>query len=426
MKYFLRSLLGILFIIISSTSIANIDRYLIKKDLTSMANSYLETSKGDINISAISITVSSDKNTFINIYAGNSQHNAKGSPVNHKSLFQIGSVTKSFTSALTLTLIDKGYLTLDDTVGKYFPYTYKNWSKVTIRQLLNMTSSIPNYTESIELSNILSQNPMIYFTPRDLVNFAIHLEDEVEIGQGYNYTNTNYILLGMIIDKVMQSSISFENLMQNFIKKQNLKNTYYMNNYSSDRSILNKLVSGYYNGDDDPALSKFRVAESDPKCKKGQHTKDMKCNNMSWGGAAGAIVSNTEDMAIWVRKLFTSTNYDKSYGILSKKRLHDLKKLVSMTNGKNLDITDSNNPAAYGLGIIQSYSELFKAHIWAHGGGTIGYQTMFYYFPKKLNSDTGEGLIVTFAINSSDDTKHNDFHLLQQQVISYLKEKGIF
>ncbi|MCF6766390.1 beta-lactamase family protein [Thiotrichales bacterium 19S3-7] len=145
-----------------------------------MANSYLEVSKNDINISAISITVSTDKNNFINIYAGNSQYNAKGSPIDHKSLFQIGSVTKSFTSALTLTLIDKGYLTLDDTIGKYFPYTYKNWSKVTIRQLLNMTSGIPNYAESIELSNILSQNPMIYISSRSLVNFAINSSDDTK------------------------------------------------------------------------------------------------------------------------------------------------------------------------------------------------------------------------------------------------------
>ena len=136
---------------------------------------------------------------IISVFAGDDGLSDK-KPIGPDTLFQIGSNTKAFTAALILKLEAAGKLRLDDTIGRWLPQ-YPAWKDVTIRSLLNMTSPIPNYSETVEIGKIEVADIHHQFSDKDLIGF-------VDPGNGHSfppatgwfYSNTNYILAGLIIE----------------------------------------------------------------------------------------------------------------------------------------------------------------------------------------------------------------------------------
>ena len=119
-------------------------------------------------------------------------------PVTPASVFRIGSITKQFTSAAIMQLVEKGKLSLADTIGALLPNMPVTWRKVTLRQLLNHTSGIPSYTDLgpkwfVRIREDMVPDSLLAFTASDTVNFAP--------GMSWRYDNTGYVLLGMILDK---------------------------------------------------------------------------------------------------------------------------------------------------------------------------------------------------------------------------------
>src|SRR5262245_46717625 len=119
-------------------------------------------------------------------------------PVTPASVFRIGSVTKQFTSAAIMQLVDKGRLSLDDTLGAMLPNMPAAWRPVTLRQLLNHTSGIPSYTHigaawQRRWREDMTPDSLLAFTAKDTMDFAP--------GSKWRYDNTGYVLLGMILDK---------------------------------------------------------------------------------------------------------------------------------------------------------------------------------------------------------------------------------
>jgi hypothetical protein len=158
------------------------------------------------NISTLSLSVSfRGQPQNINIAIGTTQYGG-GPAVTSSNLFQTGSNTKSFTAVAILQLEAAGVLSIDDTVGKWLPQ-YPQWSKVTIRQLLNMTSGIPTYDLTPAQEEEYSNNPMIESTPTDLVAYVYPTSKTP--GAAWEYSNTGYILAQMIIDEA-SSSKSYE------------------------------------------------------------------------------------------------------------------------------------------------------------------------------------------------------------------------
>ena len=153
---------------------------------------------------------------------------ATNAPMNVKSHMRVGSITKTFTATLVLQLVDKGDFGLDDPVSNHLPApTGPNppwsWSNVpdgntiTIRQLLNMTSGLFNYTEDGNFFRQEVSNPTETWNPNDLVKIAFSHPPYFAPGQGWYYSNTNYILLGLLIEKV--TGMAFENVFQQDICK---------------------------------------------------------------------------------------------------------------------------------------------------------------------------------------------------------------
>jgi Beta-lactamase len=132
------------------------------------------------------------------IYAGDNGLSDK-KPIGPDTLFDIGSNTKEFTAALILKLEAAGKLNIDDTIGRWLPQ-YPAWKDVTIRSLLQMTSPIPNYSETVAIGEIEVADLHHQFSAKDLMGFV-----DPENGNhfppatGWFYSNTNYILAGLII-----------------------------------------------------------------------------------------------------------------------------------------------------------------------------------------------------------------------------------
>lgn len=282
-----------------------------------------------------------------------------GAPINNKTLFQAGSITKSFTAMVILKLEAEGKLNIDDPITRYLPQ-YPQWHNVTIRQLLNHTSGISNYTSTALFNKIRKETPQAGFTPEQLVKMA-GSRMLFEPGQGWKYSNTNYILAGMIIERVTGSST--HDIMNQFLRtsdKVNLFNTHFFSGLYPSSTIA-QMAHGY-----------------------NSTGKDVTYDNMSWASTAGAIVTTSEDLLSWW--------YDLLQGkILPQSALHKMLTLVcegrttSCRAGTPMQhLRDGQSGYGYGLGIIQmSSGSSAIGPVWWHNGTTAGYRAIVMWFPKS-------------------------------------------
>lgn len=282
-----------------------------------------------------------------------------GNPINNKTLFQAGSITKSFTSMIILKLESEGKLNIDEPITRYLPQ-YPRWGNVTIRQLLNHTSGIPNYTNTGQFNRIRKETPQAGFTPEQLVSMA-GSRMLFEPGRGWKYSNTNYILAGMIIERV--TGLSASQIMNQYIHSNaanDLLNTYYYSGLYPE-SYLSRMAHGYN--------------------AKG---KDVTYDNMSWASTAGAIVTTSEDLLAWW--------YDLMQGKILPQ--NELQKMLSLVCEGRTSNCRSGQPIphlhegqvgyGYGLGIIQMSSGSSSiGPVWWHNGTTAGYRAIVMWFPKS-------------------------------------------
>ncbi len=118
-------------------------------------------------------------------------------PVTEKTAFEIGSISKQFVAAAALLLVQEGRLDLDEPIHRYLPYLPSDWIGVTVRQLLNHTSGIPDYEE------IRSYDAYRFrFTPEEVIRIAHSRPVDFSPGEGWYYSNTGYFLLSLIIERI--------------------------------------------------------------------------------------------------------------------------------------------------------------------------------------------------------------------------------
>ena len=125
-----------------------------------------------------------------------------GVPVTTLTVFQSGSLGKQFTAVAVMLQVEDGKLALEDSVTKYFPDAPPSWRPVTIRHLLTHTSGIPDYTESAAAHSAEGIDFRRDYTEEELTKAAFNLPLEFEPGSRWRYSNTGYLLLGVIIHKV--------------------------------------------------------------------------------------------------------------------------------------------------------------------------------------------------------------------------------
>jgi CubicO group peptidase (beta-lactamase class C family) len=202
--------------------------------------------------------------------------------------FRIGSVTKQFTAALILQLVEEGKIKLDGKISDYLTdYRKDTGGKVTIHQLLNHTSGIPDYTHRPDFSAEISRNP---YSVADFVKKFASGDLEFEPGSKFSYSNSGYSLLGAIIEKVTGKSYEAV-LTERILKPLGMTNS----GYDHHSPLLQKRAGGY------------------------QKTPDGFVNaaylDMSIPYAAGSIYSTVEDLYKWDQSLYE----DKILSAESKK-----------------------------------------------------------------------------------------------------------
>ena len=142
-----------------------------------------------------------DPGPAIEAFAGKVGRGVRDRPIDQDTLFHMGSTSKSFTAAVILKLEAAEKLSIDDTIGKWLP-EYPAWKNVSIRRLLNMTSGLPNYSETEFISRVWANEPNRHLTAENLVELAYPTgSNDLPVTDGYHYSNTNYILAGMIAAK---------------------------------------------------------------------------------------------------------------------------------------------------------------------------------------------------------------------------------
>jgi len=242
--------------------------------------------------------------------------------------FRLGSITKQFTAACILLLEERGKLKTDDPVKKYMVDAPAAWDKVTIFHLLTHTSGIPSFTSFSDYP----KREWETITPQQLVDWFRDKPLEFEPGTKWNYSNSGYVLLGYLIEKISGQSYA-DFVQQNIFTPLGMKDS----GYDSNSAIIEHRASGYAPGKNGPENAGFV--------------------NMSIPLSAGALYSTTEDLLRWEQGLFGG-------------KLLSPASLAKRT-------TPFKQDYAFGLGVSTASGH----KIIAHNGGIEGFNTSLAYYP---------------------------------------------
>lgn len=302
---------------------------------------YIETQMRNLHIPGISLAVVRDGRIVKakGFGLGNIEANSASTP---KTVYEIGSVTKQFTAAAVMMLVEKGKVSLDDKITKYFPEAPPSWDRITIRHLLSHTSGIQNHVAVPGYLNIFKTNLSFETTPsrEDIVKEFFKLPLEFGPGETWSYDNTGYYLLGMVIEKASGKPY------YQFLKERIFRPLGMTATRSTDtRPIVPNRASGYewVNG-------KFE-------------NRPVLLPNI--GFSSGTIISTVEDLAKWDAALYTEK-------LLRKSSLEQIWKPARTKDGALASFD-------YGFGwFIDNYH---GHRIIQHAGGTPGFSSVSYRFP---------------------------------------------
>jgi len=218
-KFFFRVYFVSLFLLISSLSYSQEDCW-DQRELRLKLQQVLDSSANSLSIKGVSAAINLPDNKILTLVSGFSYANIGISP---KMLFGAGSITKNFMAALILQLSEERRLSINDPISRYFP-DHRNIDKnITIKELLNHTSGIFNYTDSTTFFPTVLSNPAKIWTSEEIFTYVS--KPNFVHGTNYYYSNTDYVILGCILQKVTGNSVSDE-LNKRLFRPLQLKSTF--------------------------------------------------------------------------------------------------------------------------------------------------------------------------------------------------------
>ncbi len=352
-------------------------------------NTHHTTYKDQEYFSGIALAVYQPNHPIKSYYVGHVSHEPNSEKISGQTLFEIGSITKSFTAALLLQLEKENKLHLTDTLKIWQP-NYPKWSSISLASLLNMTSGLPNYSDAPLLNGDVYKDIQRVWTQEELLSYVYPpAEFTPALRAGYFYTNTGYILAERIIEKITGRSFKHE-IETRLFQAAELHDSFYpIPNMTPD--VIARLAHGYaYNPYTNPEML----------------GRDMQLNSMTWAGAAGAIISTPADVIRWTKALFIDNK------ILDAAQKAKLKSLVSTTTGKPLKQTSPQEPRGFGLGVSQGYDKKF-GKFWFYEGETEGFRALFMYVPVN-------GIIISAIFNSAVNGENDHAGELMNKIYSIL------
>lgn len=231
-----------------------------------------------------------------------------------RDYFRIGSNTKSMISAVIVQLAQEKLIDLKDPVSKYIEGV-PNGYNITIDLLMKNRSGLYNYLESPKFAKAFDINPLKVWTPSELLGLAFENPVQFAPNARFDYCNTNFILLGLIAEKIDKKPL-YKIFKDRLFIPLNMKHTYLPND--SDNTLPEPYSHGYAYGKSAHVLThKVYSAKMQQEIEQGKiKPKDYTIQNASWSWAAGGVVSTAEDLAIWIGglsegKLFNQEFYNK-------------------------------------------------------------------------------------------------------------------
>jgi CubicO group peptidase (beta-lactamase class C family) len=308
-------------------------------ELASKVDAYMDASVKHQNFSG-TILVARDGKALISKGYGlaNREHNIANGP---ETKFRLGSITKQFTAMAILILEQRGKLKVDDPISKYIDDSPKAWKDITIHHLLTHTSGIPNFTS-------FPDYPKTMTMPSPPAESLKRFKDkplDFKPGEKFSYSNSGYIVLGLIVEKAAGKSY------EAFVKEAifdpvGMKDS----GYEHPETILKNRAAGYERGANDVQNAGYL--------------------DMTIPHAAGALYSTVGDMALWDRALDSD--------------------LLIPKEARDRMFTPAKQNYAYGIDVKERLGRKYTGH----GGGINGFVTDFGRYPD-------DGVCVVVLCNST-------------------------
>ena len=242
--------------------------------------------------------------------------------------FRIGSMTKQFTASSILLLEERGKLSTDDYVKKYMLDAPAAWDKITVYNLLTHTSGIPSFTSFPDYHTSEGTST----TPKALVDRFRDKPLEFQPGEKWNYSNSGYVLLGYLLEKISGQTYA-DFVTENIFKPLGMKDS----GYDSNSAVIPHRATGYSPGPNGPVNSGYI--------------------DMTIPFSAGALYSTTHDLLLWEQALYGG-------------------KVLTAASLKKMTTPYKEN---YGCGLMIHTA---KGHLqYEHGGGIEGFNTEMAYYP---------------------------------------------
>ena len=288
---------------------------------------------------------------------------AKKETMTTRHLLLQGSVGKTYASAVAMQLMHEGKIGLEDPISKYLgdePWFSRlpNAQSITVHQLMNHTSGLVRYEFNERFTADLSAGGDRVWKPQELVAYILDTAAPFAAGQGWDYSDTNYIVLGMIMEKVTGKSY-YDLARERILQPAQLRET-----VPSDARVIRGLANGYA-GANNP------FGGSDAMLVDGRMVINPQ---FEWTG--GGMASSARDLAKWGKRLYDGAAFDPSM-------LPKLLDGVPSRLGQNVK---------YGLGVI--IRETPSGTLYGHSGFFPGYQAEMLYLPQQKAA-------IAFQVNSS-------------------------
>ena len=279
---------------------------------------------------------------------------------------RIGSNTKTFVAVVILQLVQEGKITLDEPIETYLPGLIHgegiDSSKITVRQLLQHTSGLPEYTDTVPGETDIFQIRDNYYSTRDLLDVALSKPAAFEPGSQFKYTNTNYIVLSLLAEKVTHRPLA-EQITKRITEPLGLNHTYYPN--PGEEEIRGTHPHGYH-----------RNSQGE--------LEDITRKDPSEAGGAGAMISTPSELGTFIQATLNGT-------LLTQDSINEMKKTV-----------DTGRPnRGYGLGIF-SMSLSCGGEAWGHTGGFPGYTTQNMVGPDGTSVTIASTALLQAIVDPSD------------------------
>lgn len=309
-----------------------------------------------------------------------------GAPVNPAGYFRVGSNTKTFISVVVLQLVAEHKLSLDDTVAHWLPGVVhgngNDGSSITIRELLQHTSGLHNYTD-----DLLSLIPTVkayrkfefhQFSRKKLLDIALSHKPYFAPGKGWHYSNTNYVLLGMIIEKV--TGRPWANVVARRI--------------TGPLGLHHTFAPGRSTALPRPHAAGYLFFSRTTKV-------DTTAENMSWASSAGALVSNAADLTRFWRAIGQGT-------LLPPAQREEMQQTVAAGTGDVATVPGSR----YGLGIFRTPLSC-GGFYWSHEGDVPGYDTV-----SAVSADGTRTVVLSLNSNVDDPILRAEYGLVDHVMCS--------